>query len=312
MRQQSANRAPANRAPAPLERLQLQPPAGGAGSVAAMWTGAPEGPPHGVEDSGTPTPDSTRLAYRGLDWVDEDALRLVPTLRGLTKLQTLDLSHNMLSSATSAALVEYLSHNTSLTALLLNNNEFGDACVKAIATALRLNRHTKLTTLDLHGQRPWRLRPKDAADPGPPISKVAAAALATAVLGRRSLLHFSLNLEGAWLSLGQLQGVGPCLCLAGSLAFVATSLWTGKHARRTWPNITRDEPNHAAMRPFGSHFRARRVCRRWAAFGDAAGSRVELGHERAGGDRMVCGSTSTLALGEHQSRWPPSLRYSLP
>ena len=173
-----------------------------------MWTGAPEAPPHEVEDSGTPTPDSTRLAYCGLDWVDEDALRLVPTLRGLTKLQTLDLSHNMLSSATSAALVEYLSHNTSLTALLLNNNEFGDACVKAIATALRLNRHTKLTTLDLHGQRPWHLRPKDAADPGPPISKVAAAALATAVLGRRSLLHFSLNLEGAWLSLGQLQGVG--------------------------------------------------------------------------------------------------------
>ena len=173
-----------------------------------MWTGAPKAPPHEVEDSGTPTLDSTRLAYCGLDWVDEDALRLVPTLRGLTKLQTLDLSHNMLSSATSAALVEYLGHNTSLTALLLNNNEFGDVCVKGIATALRLNRHTKLTMLDLHGQRPWHLRPKDAADPGPPISRVAAAALAATVLGRRSLLHFSLNLEGAWLSLGQLQGVG--------------------------------------------------------------------------------------------------------
>ena len=173
-----------------------------------MWSGAPKAPPHEVEDSGTPTLDASRLAYCGLDWVDEDALRLVPILRRLTKLQTLDLSHNQLSSATSAALAEYLRHNTSLTTLLLGGNEFGDACATGIAAAIRQNRHSKLMKLDLHGQRPWHLRPKDAADPGPPISGEAAAALASTILGRRSLLHFSLNLEGAWLPLGQLQGVG--------------------------------------------------------------------------------------------------------
>ena len=174
-----------------------------------MWSGAPNAAPHEVEDSGsTPALDSSRLAYCGLDWVDEDALRLVPILRRLTKLQTLDLSHNQLSSATSAALAEYLRHNTSLTTLLLGGNEFGDACAKGIATAVRQNRYSKLMTLDLHGQRPWHLRPKDAADPGPPISGEAAAALASTILGRRPLLGFSLNLEGAWLSLGQLQGVG--------------------------------------------------------------------------------------------------------
>ena len=174
-----------------------------------MWSGAPKAPPHEVEDSGTPTLDSSRLAYCGLDWVDEDALRLIPILRRLTKLQTLDLSHNLLSSATSAALAEYLLHNTSLTTLLLGGNEFGDACAKGFATAIRQNKHSKLMKLDLHGQRPWHLRPKDAADPGPPISGEAAAALASTILGRRSLLHvFSLNLEGTWLPLGQLQGVG--------------------------------------------------------------------------------------------------------
>jgi len=129
-------------------------------------------------------------------------------LRRLAKLQTLDLSQNQLSAATSTALAEYLRHNTSLTTLLLSGNEFGDACAKGIAAALRDNKHSKLNHLDLHGQRPWHLRPKDAADPGPAISGEAAAALVSTILGRRSLLNFSLNLEGTWLPIGQLQGVG--------------------------------------------------------------------------------------------------------
>ena len=137
------------------------------------------------------------------------------------------------------------------------------------------------------------------------------SALGGGVNGPPGMLRYAL-VAAVQGTVGQLQGVGPCLCLAGSLAFVVTSLWTGKHACSTWPYVTRDEQNHAAMRPFGSHFRARCLRRRWAASGDAARSRVELGHERAGGDRMVCSSTSTLALGEHQSRWSPSLRYLLP
>ena len=81
------------------------------------------------------------------------------------------------------------------------------------------------------------------------------SALGGGVNSPRGMLRYAL-VAAVQGTVGQLQGVGPCLCLAGSLAFVATSLWTGKHARRTWPNVTRDEPNHAAMRPFGSHFRA--------------------------------------------------------
>ena len=82
------------------------------------------------------------------------------------------------------------------------------------------------------------------------------SALGGGVNSPRGMLRYAL-VAAVQGTVGQLQGVGPCLCLAGSLAFVATSLWTGKHARRTWPNVTRDEPNHAAMRPFGPHFRAR-------------------------------------------------------
>ncbi len=151
-----------------------------------------------------------QLVYSDLEWDDTEAVRLVLSLQQYYPgLKTLDLSKNILGTQTAAALAQYLRHNTSLTALLLHDNEFEDAAAKDIAKAVAANKRSALAVLDLHGQRPWHLRPKDAPEPGPPISQEGAGALATAFLARN--LPTSLNLEGTWLPLHQLRGVSDAI-----------------------------------------------------------------------------------------------------
>ena len=82
---------------------------------------------------------ATRLDFSGLQWGDEEALRLAEVLPSFAALESLDLAKNSVGARGGVVLAECLSGSAVLTSLGLGGNELDAEAGKALAKALEVN-----------------------------------------------------------------------------------------------------------------------------------------------------------------------------
>jgi len=79
---------------------------------------------------------SKQLTYRNLAWGDQEALKLCPSLKMCTNLQSLDLDRNLIADEGLSAIMEVLVECPDLERLVLSTNRMGDESVQFIAKVL--------------------------------------------------------------------------------------------------------------------------------------------------------------------------------